>query len=138
MRLRDFLILMGSASLVAWGAWAFVLFSIDPTRAGILGLLFFYLTLALASVGTLTVVGTVIRYFTQKDVPVFRHVIKAFRHSIWFSALLCICLVLMAHQLFVWWVVCLIVLALAVVELIIISSQIKRMPFEPVDDSEHK
>jgi hypothetical protein len=129
---------MGSASLVAWGAWVVVLYSIDPLQAGYLGLFFFYLTLALATIGTLTVIGTVMRYLLQKEVPVFRHVIKAFRHSIWFASLLCTCLILMANQLFVWWIVSLIVLVLAVVELIIISSQIKRVTEEPVDEFEQK
>jgi hypothetical protein len=137
MRLRDFLILMGSASLIAWGAWIFVLFSIDPTRAGYLGLLFFYLTFSLSIVGTVTVIGTILRAKTQKEIPVFRHVIKSFRHSIWFAVLLSICLILLANQLFVWWMVMLIVLLLAVIELIIISSQIKKVVSLPVDDSEH-
>ena len=121
MRFKDFVILMGMMTAVAWIAWGVVLFSIDPTKAGSLGFFLFYLTLVISLIGTLTLVGTGARFVLQKDELLSRLVVRSFRHSILLSFLLVASIILLSWQLFTWWLMFLFIMVLALVELIFIS-----------------
>lgn len=113
---------MTMATIAAWSGWIVVIWSIDPSRSGTLGFLFFYATLALALLGTLTVVGTGVRVWARRDVLVSRHVAKAFRQALLFTVLVVSSLVLLSQGLFRWWTATLLILLLAVVELVFLSA----------------
>ncbi len=129
MTFRQFLILMLITTGAAWFAFAAVVWLIDPTRSGMLGFAFFYATLSLALVGTLTVCGTGLRTLTHRDEIVSRHVSKAFRQAFLFTILVDASLVLSSQGYFRWWTASVLILLLAVVELVFLSAE--RPKFQP-------
>jgi len=123
MTFKQFLTLMLITTGAAWFAFAAVVWSIDPTRSGILGFVFFYATLSLALLGTLTISGAGLRTLTNRDEVVSRHVSKAFRQAFLFTALVDASLVLSSQGYFRWWTATILILLLAVVELVFMSAQ---------------
>lgn len=87
MTIRSFLFLVLVGSVVAWAAFLSVLFFVDPPQvSGIIGLLAFYLTAFIASLGTLTFLGVGWRVSIRKrHDTAFREVRIAFRHAILLS-----------------------------------------------------
>ncbi|NBS42102.1 hypothetical protein EBS80_05620 [bacterium] len=122
MSFKTFLLLMAIASAAAWAGWIVVLSAIDPSRSGAVGFLFFYLTLTLALVGTLTVSGTGVRIWARRDEIASRHVATSFRQAFLFTALVDASLILLSNGLFRWWTAMLVILLLAIVELVFLSA----------------
>ena len=89
MTLRQYLILMSLGTLICWAAWVVIINTFAPNTAGILGLLFFYVSLFLALVGTFSVIVFLIRrVIIKNDEVIFRHVRRTLRQSIVVSTLL--------------------------------------------------
>ena len=100
MSLRQYLILMSLGTLICWAIWFIVLKNIDPTESGLLGYIFFYLSLFLSFAGTFSVIGFFIKQkFTKSDVVVFKHVRHAFRQGILISSLLIVSLIMLQLSL---------------------------------------
>jgi Ca2+/Na+ antiporter len=116
-----FLWWMGSATLGAWIAWSIVLCFMDPSRAGALGFAMFYLTLAIALVGTWTLLGTAVRCLRQKEVIVSRHVLRSFRHSFLFTFLFLASFWLLSMRLWTWWLMTLLLVFVSLVEFVFLS-----------------
>ncbi len=123
MSFRDYLLLMGGGTVASWIAWWVVLFGVDPVRSGGLGFLLFYLTLALALVGTFAVAGTAVRVWRHRNELVSRHVARSLRQAILFTIIFLGSLMLMASGLFRWWTAGLLILAIALVELTFVSGR---------------
>ncbi len=66
MSLKDFLLLMGVATALAWGSWIYVLFQVDPHETGLMGFVLFYVTLFASLVGTMAILGSVYRVVLRK------------------------------------------------------------------------
>lgn len=116
---------MGVASAAAWTAWVVVVHAIDPVHTGLLGFLLFYVTLAIALIGTLSLFGAGLRAWSHPEEHPSRHTIRSFRQSILLTLLmLSICIMLSAGVLR-WWSLILAVLIIGLIELIIISIQRK-------------
>lgn len=128
MTLRDYVIVMGIGTAAAWLAFAVVVVSIDPVRAGWLGLAFFYLTLGLSAIGTLSIGGAAVRVRVHPGDMPSRQVAMAFRQAVLLSVLLIVSLVLLSAGFFRFWTAILLVLAFATVELAFLSSQRHRPP----------
>jgi len=125
MTFRLYLYLMGVASAAAWTAWVVVVHAIDPVHTGLLGFLLFYVTLAIALIGTLSLFGAGLRAWSHPEEHPSRHTIRSFRQSILLTLLmLSICIMLSAGVLR-WWSLILAVLIIGLIELIIISIQRK-------------
>jgi len=104
MTISRYLILMIIGTLLAWVAWFLVMFNIDPAEASLLNFVIFYISLFLSIVGTLSIIGFAFRAFLNKTKePYFRQVKKAFRHSLLFSFLVIISLVLQSQRMLNWW-----------------------------------
>ena len=123
MTFKQFLTLMLITTGAAWFAFGAVVWSIDPTRSGLLGFVFFYATLSLALIGTLTICGAGLRTLTNRDEVVSRHVSKAFRQAFLFTILVDLSLVLSSQGYFRWWTATILILLLAIVELVFLSAQ---------------
>jgi len=123
MTFRQFLTLMLITTGAAWFAFGAVVWSIDPTRSGLLGFVFFYATLSLALIGTLTICGAGLRTITNRNEVVSRHVSKAFRQAFLFTTLVDVSLVLSSQGYFRWWTATILILLLAIVELVFLSAQ---------------
>lgn len=123
MTFKQFILTMLAATAVVWLAWIFILLNIDPTNSGWGGFLFFYVTFDLAFIGTLSVLGTVVRRRFRPSDLVSRQVLASFRQSIWLSLILVISLVLLSQGVFRLWIVSLVIMVFAFLELAFLSAR---------------
>ncbi|MBU0646152.1 hypothetical protein KJ611_01580 [Patescibacteria group bacterium] len=123
MSFRTYLIVMTLATVAAWLSWLVVLVSIDPARAGQVGFIFFYLTLATALVGSLSIGGAGVRIWLKRDIPVSRHVAKSFRHGLLLTCLLVGALLMLGFGLFRWWTITLLVCFVTLMETAFLTLQ---------------
>ena len=98
MSLRTFVLAMVGATVLAWIAWGSILTGVDPVESGLPGILLFYVTLSVASAGTVSLLLAFIRLKVLKrhDVP-SREVHIAFRHAVLFTFVLIVSLLLSAR-----------------------------------------
>lgn len=125
MSLRSYIILMLLATIACYLALGAILYFFDPFTGGLGALAFFYTSLFLSLVGTLSIWGLLMRMIFTKDQLVFKKVIASFRQAIWFALLIIIILFLQKINLLVWRNVILLVFAFAVLELFFISYKSK-------------
>lgn len=103
MSLRKYLITMLLTTLVCWVAFATVLFKIDPHAGGTIGFTLFYIALFFALWGTLSLLGFLVRYFLKRQVVPYMHIGISLRQAFWFATIIVLSLILVAEELFVWW-----------------------------------
>lgn len=135
MTLRSYLVIMIIATLVCWGLWVFVLWSVNPEVTNWLGFSLFYLSLFLALAGTAAIIGFLIRFIFLKRQLAFRAVKIAFRQSFIFAFLITASLFLLAHDLFTWLNLILLVVGLSVLEYFLISHE-PPIAHRPTPDAE--
>lgn len=124
MTLSRYLISMIVGTLLSWGAWFFVMFQTDPVEANLLSFIIFYISLFLALVGTLSIVGFSIRAALNKSKePYFRQVKKAFRHGLLFSLLIIISLILQGQRMLNWWNLLILVMLVIFFELYFLTGK---------------
>jgi Ca2+/Na+ antiporter len=118
---------MSIATLIAWGGWVFVVFTINPEEAGALSLILFYVTLFMAMLGTLAVIGIVYRIrLLKRDQLMIREVRITFRHAIMLSLALICSLFLSAQGLLTWWNFLALFVGVGVVEYLFLLMQESR------------
>lgn len=127
MTFRDYVAVMSLATISAWIAWIVVIFLIDPYSAGAVGFLFFYLTLGLSLIGTLSLVGVGIRFWRGGKDFLSRYVSISFRQALLLTTVLLVSLLLLRVDLFRVWSVGLLILAVSSVELAFLLSQRPRV-----------
>ena len=123
MTYKDYSIVMAIATVAAWVAWIVVLVAIDHSSSGWLGFLFFFLTLGIAIMGTLSIVGAGIRIWIRREELVSRHVSRSFRQGLLLALLGIGALGLLAASLFTWWTALLLILIISLFELVFLSAQ---------------
>ena len=116
MSLKKYLILMSLATLVCWGLFIFIIFTINPLETTLLGFVLFYFSLALSLAGTFSILGFLFRFKILKKDLVFRQVTEAFRQSFLMSLLLIIILILLSKNLFTWINLLILVVGLSLLE----------------------
>ena len=121
MDLKKFLLSMSFATLLCWFGFFMVIFFISPQEIGSLTFLLFYLILGLAVIGTLTIVGFLLRKLINRNELAFEHVIVSFRQAIWLSLVLIISLYLQSKQLLAWWNAILLIIGLGLIEFFYLS-----------------
>ncbi len=125
MTLRSYIIIMTVLTLVCWGAWIFILFTIDPQVTSLVGLLLFYSSLFLSLVGTSALIGFLVRFVAIRQELVWRHVKEAFRQSFLFALLVVISLVLLSKGLFTWLNLVILVVVLSILEFFMLGTEFK-------------
>lgn len=124
MSLRFYLALMSIGTLLCWVAWFFVITNTAPEEAGGMGMIFFYSSLFMALIGTVSVIGFTIRKKLVKNEDiVLRHVSHTFRQSVFIAGLAVITLYLKAHDLLSWWNLVLLVVLFAVLEGVVFTKR---------------
>lgn len=124
MSLKQYLILIGLGSIIAWITWIIVVVFTNPFEAGWLGFLMFYVTTAIALVGTLALIGFVVRKVIYRhDAMVLRQVTTAFRQAILLTLVLVGSLLLQSQSLLAWWNVLLFVVVVTAIEFFFLSSR---------------
>lgn len=121
MTLRAYLIIMSIATLACWGAFVFVLSTVDPMATNWVGFALFYTSLFLSIMGTASIVGFLIRFTCLKHELAFRSVKAAFRQSFLFSSLLVAVLFLSSQGFLTWLNLILLIIGLSLIEYFLIS-----------------
>jgi len=116
---------MSLATFACYLAFLAIIYFFDPFVNGFLAMLFFYLSLFLALIGTFSLLGLFVRNIFTKDKLVFRKVIVSFRQSIWFALLIVICLYLKSANLLIFRNVVFLIFAFALLELFFMSYKSK-------------
>lgn len=98
MGFRSFCALMGFGTAISWMAWVIILQTVNPFEAGFVGILFFYVTLFLALVGTLLLGGIIYRMTIRKKARklLLQEVQTSLRHAILFAGVVIATLMLSA------------------------------------------
>lgn len=113
------------ATVALYLALLAVIYFFDPFVGGFWALVFFYLSLFLALVGTFSVSGLLFRLVFTKNKLIFTKVIVSFRQGIWFSLLIIVSLILRRLDLFALVNLILLIFAFAVLELFFMSYKAK-------------
>ena len=125
MSLSRYVLVMIFATLVAWGAFLLVLFNVDPYDGGVIGRALFLGSLFFALFGTLSIVGFLARARWRKGVPLYWHVLNAFRQALLISLVGVISLTLQALRLLNLWNSVLLLLAATLLEIFFLTRQPK-------------
>src|SRR5687768_4702507 len=126
MTLRQYLLLMGVGTALAWSAVGLIIGTVDPTDTQPVVFGVFYASLWLALTGTLSIIGFVLRVaLLKKQLVVSRHVAVSFRQAVLLSLLVVVSLFLQSRSLLTWWNALLIVAALTVLEFFFISAKVR-------------
>ncbi len=123
MSLSKYLLIMFLSAILGWVGWILVVTNISPQEVGWWGFLFFYISLFLAIMGSLAVIGYYIRVFFFRDGVRFRQASIAFRQAFSLSVLLIIALWLSSHDLLSWWNILLLIIGVSLFEFFFISYQ---------------
>jgi hypothetical protein len=116
---------MSLAAFACYLAFFAIIYFFDPFVNGFLGMLFFYLSLMLALVGTLSIVGLFVRNLFTKDKLIFRKVVISFRQAIWFSLIIIVSLFLKSADLLIFRNIIFLIFAFALLELFFMSYKSK-------------
>lgn len=100
MNLRQYLSILAIGTAVSLSAWCIVVLAIDPTTAGSLAFLVFYISLGAGLSGLFTIFGTMVRVMRHGEEHLSMAVARSFRQAGLLAALLIISLYLMANGLF--------------------------------------
>lgn len=109
------------ASLIAWAGVGTMITFVHPDDAGSTGIALLYISIFLAVVGLLALIGILIRIWLFKQESRATQVAVAFRQSILFAILVVGALFLSHAQLLRWWILVLFVAFLTVLEFLFIS-----------------
>lgn len=88
MTLKQYLLLMGGATAAGYLLLAMVVLFFNPLAAGALAIAFFYLSAAVAIVGTCSVLGLIARMWFTRNTIMYRMVGDSFRQGIWFTVVI--------------------------------------------------
>jgi hypothetical protein len=121
MTFRLYLYFMGLASTTAWVAWIIVIHAIDPVQTNTLGLILFYMTLAIALIGSFSLLGAGIRSWREPEKHPSRHTLTSFRQGILIASLVIVTLMMISADVLRWWSLALSVFVVSMLELTFLS-----------------
>ncbi len=104
MTFRQYLVIMLLGTLLCWTAWGVVLFTVDPQFATLPSFVFFYLSLFLSLIGTVSMLACWWLYIVMKQSqPMYRLVARSFRFACFISFAMTVLLILQGVQLLTIW-----------------------------------
>lgn len=103
MTFRGYFVSMGAATVLAWLAWATVVWRINPDEAGAMGLILFFLTLGFGLVGVFATASMAYRVRVLHRSVIVREARIAFRQAIFLAVAACILLFLASQDVLYWW-----------------------------------
>lgn len=106
------------ATVLAWGAWIFVVARTDPATVGMAGLFVFYLALFTAVAGSATIIGLFVR---RHEPDRFRAIGIAIRQGALTALAVIVAVFLQSRDLLTWLNLIFLVAALTLLELFVIS-----------------
>lgn len=136
MNLRQYIFTMLFATTLCWVALFFVMINVDPFETNMLGFVFFYVSLFLSLLGTVSmIIFLCYRLFASRDLPLFRYVQISFRQSLFISSFLVVFLFLQGQGYLNMWNSA--ILISIFILLISFSLSVKRTHKSPDYDSLH-
>ncbi len=127
MTFRSYLLFMCIGTAISLGAWLFVIFNLNPFEAGFVGAALFAVTLGLALVGSLSLLGVGYRVYLRKRTDVISREVKtSFRQAILLALLTVLGLLLAAHGLLRAWVLVLCIGIASLIECLALKIQQSR------------
>ena len=121
MTLKKYLSLMTILTIVCWLSWALTLALVNPQQSSLVGFILFYFSLFLALLGTMSVLGFLIRVWLKKK-PIFKQVEIAFRQGVWLGLLIPMIFMLKGLNLLRWWNILFLILFFIFLELFFLFS----------------
>jgi hypothetical protein len=121
MTLKAYLIIMSIMTLICWGSFSFIVFTVNPEVTNWIGFLLFYVALFMALTGTAALIGFIVRFVALKQELAFRLVKEAFRQSFLFACLAVVSLLLLSQNIFTWLNLFFLVVSLSILEFFLIS-----------------
>lgn len=139
MRVSYFLLTLGGAGLISLVAWLVVVFYIDPTQTGTVGLLLFYATLTCALFTVIVFLGLLSRIALKRlqhqTIVAFHLMLPTLRQALWCSLIVLLSLLLASQELFSWFVGLVLVIFFTLLEGFLYSLH-KQPHHEPVVTAE--
>ncbi len=121
MTAKNYSIIMGLATIVAWVGFFTIIFNFNPQEANWVIFLLFYVALFLAVSGSLAIIGFVVRLFFVRKRMILRDVVsESFRQAIIVAAALVVTLLLQSIRILTWWNMSLLILAAAALEFLLL------------------
>jgi hypothetical protein len=121
MSLSKYLIIMTIGTLGSLACLVLAILTIDPFATNWLGLSLFYASLMVTVTGLVSIIGFVCRFVLLHNKLAVSAVIISFRQAFVIALLLALTLFLLAHQLFSWLNMSLLIIGFTVLEFILIS-----------------
>lgn len=128
MNLKQYIAFFAVGTTIGWSAWILVLLSIDPAHAGALGLVMFYVSLAVGLGGLLTTIATIVRVIRYPKADIELTVLRSLRQGILLTLLVIGSLILLSIELLVWWTLLLEVAIVGLIEFLFILQQKRKNP----------
>jgi hypothetical protein len=128
MSLKQLLIIVLSATVIFFISWLFILFEVDPTSSGWVGLLVFYASSFFTLLGALFALVVVVRKWRNKNELEYEIVSLSVRQALFFSLTIIGVLFLQSKRFLTWWNLLILILAVTLLEYLFLS--LKRKPIE--------
>jgi len=134
MSLRQLLIIVAGATVICWLSWIMVLFEVDPTTSGWVGLLVFYLSLFFALLGSFFLIVLLTRKYLLKKIELEHKIVgSSFRQSFFFALIIIGALFLQSKRFLTWWNIIILILAIGALEYFFLS--FRHPPSPKTDDN---
>lgn len=125
MTLKNYLLTMFILTAACWGIFAFVVGMVDPGATNWLGFILFYSALSVSLIGSLAIIGFIVRFLLSKEQIIFNLVKNSFRQSFLISIFIICLLILKSVELFNWFNLIVLAVIFTIIELIITSKRSK-------------
>jgi hypothetical protein len=116
MTLKTYLNLMSLATLFAAISWILVIYYVDPTDFGVMGIGLFYATLFFTLVGIFTIIGFSLRKHFLNNELLFSLVGLSFRQAVWIAIIIIGLLIMQGARILNWWDAALLIISVSLLE----------------------
>ncbi|MDQ5938896.1 MAG: hypothetical protein QG603_538 [Patescibacteria group bacterium] len=121
MNAKNYSLIMGAATIIAWVGFFTIIFNFDPQEANWIIFILFYLSLFLAVSGTLSIIGFFARILLLRKRSILRYLVaESFRQATIVAAALVVTMILQSVRILTWWNMALLILAAAALEFLIL------------------
>lgn len=120
MTLKNYLWVMSILTAICWSIFAFVVNLVDPFSTNWLGFVLFYASLLASLIGTVSIIGFLIRYSIDSEKIVFNIVKISFRQSFLISLFIISFLILKSFSLFSWLNLFLLIIFYTILEIVVV------------------
>jgi len=103
MNLKQYLSFTLFSTLLAWLAWVVVILNINPFETSLIGFIFFYTSLFLALIGSISlIIFLFYKFFAGDDLPLFKYVMISLKQSLFTACFLILLIFLQMKSLLTW------------------------------------